>query len=81
MHTESLANQTIWLTGSRRIGQQVARALAAEGAAMPIRAISTSRLHVLGLGASNNCSVIKEERDELRGPAVETPRRPYTSDR
>jgi len=32
MHTPALANQTIWITGAKRIGQEVARALAAAGA-------------------------------------------------
>jgi 3-oxoacyl-[acyl-carrier protein] reductase len=32
MATPSLANQTIWITGGKRIGQQVARALAESGA-------------------------------------------------
>jgi 3-oxoacyl-[acyl-carrier protein] reductase len=32
MHTHSLANKVVWLTGAKRIGQQVARALAEEGA-------------------------------------------------
>ena len=32
MPTPALANQTIWITGAKRIGQEVARALAAAGA-------------------------------------------------
>jgi 3-oxoacyl-[acyl-carrier protein] reductase len=32
MHTPALANQTIWITGAKRIGQRVARALAEAGA-------------------------------------------------
>lgn len=36
MHAHSLANKVVWLTGAKRIGQQVARAVAEEGAQLII---------------------------------------------